>query len=503
MRSRILTALSIAVAMSLMFTTVVIPSESSADDSGLSFLYYPDGAIVAGTTYNMPADLVIPSSVTVNEVEYPVVGIRNSAFQYCTNLISVTIPDSVTSIGDGAFYGCTNLISVSMSDNVTSVGKNAFYQCSSLTSIAIPNGVTSIGDSTFWGCTNLTSVTIPDSVSLIGDGAFYQCSSLTSISISNRLFSIGKNAFYRCSSLTSVAIPNGVMSIGDGAFDQCSSLTSFTISDDATSIGSGAFSGCTNLAATFVVYGPLGTRAFADCTNPAMSVVITGGMNLGAQSFDSFAGSLVLLDDSINSGAFSNFQGHIFVEPESYESISDFMTRIGYPSCVSAMTIMKESQSVVCGVESSIPVPIDGTVLMADGPDWVIVDSSGDSVRVMATPPTSGTYAITLLVSTGSGMDLINMDIRAYPAITVSDMTISMGDNVCFTPVADPMETVTINGIDWLSVSGNVVSGVPPAIGTYTGTVSVGGGTESFTITVVSALAPSNTPTSGLIVVPR
>ena len=103
------------------------------------------------------------------------------AFYYCTSLTSVTIPDSVTSIGDSAFYYCISLTSVTIPNSVTSIGNQAFYNCTSLTSVTIPDSVTSIGFVAFCNCASLTSVTIPDSVISIGNSAFYDCTSLTSI----------------------------------------------------------------------------------------------------------------------------------------------------------------------------------------------------------------------------------------------------------------------------------------------------------------------------------
>ena len=99
--------------------------------------------------------------------------------------------------------------------------KDDFYGCSSLTSVTIPNSVTSIGGWTFQDCSSLTSVTIPNSVTSIGEGAFTSCSSLTSVTIPNSVTSIGGWAFQFCSSLISVTIPNSVTSIGEGAFTSC------------------------------------------------------------------------------------------------------------------------------------------------------------------------------------------------------------------------------------------------------------------------------------------
>ena len=109
--------------------------------------------------------------------------------------------------------------------NVTSIGENAFQDCSTLTSVTIPDGVTSIGSSAFSSCTNLTSVTIPDGVTSISNSAFDGCESLESVDIPNSVMIIGENAFYGCSGLASVTIPDGVTNIGADAFLGCTSIT--------------------------------------------------------------------------------------------------------------------------------------------------------------------------------------------------------------------------------------------------------------------------------------
>jgi len=102
-------------------------------------------------------------------------------FDNCTSLTSVTIPDSVTSIGYGAFRNCTSLKSVIIPSSVTEIGQNAFSRCTGLTSVTIPSGVTSIKDCAFESCTSLTSITIPSSVTEIGQNAFSNCTRLTSV----------------------------------------------------------------------------------------------------------------------------------------------------------------------------------------------------------------------------------------------------------------------------------------------------------------------------------
>ena len=207
----------------------------SLDLSGSVIKTIPREAFYECTSLN---SVTIPNSVT---------SIGDYAFYECTSLNSVIIPDSVTSIGVGAFNGCTKLTSVTIPDSVTSIGIYAFYNCTSLTSVTIPDSVTIIGGGTFCRCTSLTSVTIPDSVTSIGDDAFNGCTNLTSVTIPDSVTSIGGRAFSNCR-LTSITIPNSITEIGKLAFYVCP-LTSVTIPDSVTSIGDGAFSNCGGLTA--------------------------------------------------------------------------------------------------------------------------------------------------------------------------------------------------------------------------------------------------------------
>lgn len=106
-------------------------------------------------------------------------GISDSAFEGCTSLSSITIPDSVISIGPFVFTSCSNLAFVDLGNGIISLKGWCFADCTSLTSIKIPDSVTSIGGSAFSGCKNLASITIPESVTSIRADAFYGCASLT------------------------------------------------------------------------------------------------------------------------------------------------------------------------------------------------------------------------------------------------------------------------------------------------------------------------------------
>ena len=241
----------------LFLLLAILPMVASSDPVEIDGIYYnlitkAKQAEVTSNPNYYSGEVVIPSSVTYNDVEYSVTSIGERAFYQCGSLTSITIPNSVTSIGSGAFGHCSNLTSITIPNSVTSIADRAFLGCSSLTSITIPNSVTSISEHAFSRCTSLTSITIPNSVTSIENYVFYGCSSLTSINIPNSVTSIGDNAFDSCTSLTSITIPNSVTSIGGGAFRGCSSLTAIIIPNSVTSIGGGAFRGCSSLTAIII-----------------------------------------------------------------------------------------------------------------------------------------------------------------------------------------------------------------------------------------------------------
>ncbi len=284
-----------------LFLLTLLPLVASAHDAEIDGIYYNLNfeTKTATVTYRGQyydsysneyfGEVIIPESVTYNDVTYSVTSIGDYAFYHCSGLTSVTIPNSVTSIGYSAFEYCSGLTSVTIPNSVTSIGNEAFAGCSGLTSVTIPNSVTSIGGSAFSGCSGLTSVTIPNSVTSIGDYAFEYCIGLTSVTIPSSVTYIGDYAFEYCSGLTSVTIPNSVTYIGDCTFYNCSSLTSVTIPNSVTSIGNGAFVSCRGLTSVTIPNSvtSIGDYAF-NCCRGLTSVTIPNSVtSIGNYAFSS------------------------------------------------------------------------------------------------------------------------------------------------------------------------------------------------------------------------
>ena len=271
------------------------------------------------TKYSSPAcEIVVPLEID----GYPVVGIGAGAFANCTELTSVTIPNSVTNIGAAAFSGCSGLTEITLPfvgsqrgtsgspdslfgyifgtssytggtgvrqyvtssllasyyipsslrcvtlTDETLLGYGAFSSCSGLTNVVINGSMNSIGERAFLNCIGLVSVKIPDTVTDIGTNAFRHCTELVSISMGNRVERIHNAAFQECRNLVNVTLPDSVQSLGPTAFSYCSSLTDMVLSN-VTNIAFNAFYECTELKRVefHACLNAIGSAVFYNCTN--------------------------------------------------------------------------------------------------------------------------------------------------------------------------------------------------------------------------------------------
>ena len=266
---------------------------------------FEDGCTTISTNaFNGYSNLV---SVTLPNT---LIEIESYAFFGCTDLSSITIPDSVTTIADGAF-GNSGLTSITIPKNVEALIGNPFIFCDNLASInnqsanfvlennvlfssdktkliacpasktgtyQIPAGVKEIGVSAFIGCTKLTAVSFSNGLETIGDGAFWACTSIKTIKVPDSVTSIGNSAFRRCENLTSAELPEGLKTIGISLFSDCYRLKSVTIPNSVKEIGDGAFLNCQLLTSVTIPDGvtKIGPQSFAGVIHVYYNGTATG-----------------------------------------------------------------------------------------------------------------------------------------------------------------------------------------------------------------------------------
>ena len=245
---------------------------------------------------NGPYDIEIPTELD----HHPVTGLGEYSFSgtyspdhqtnhnlisFCNQIQSVTIPESVTSIGKSAFEHCSKLDSLTIKGVATSIGAYAFASCTSLTSLSLVGNFQTIGEQAFAYC-GMTSLTTDADITSIGEYAFSHCTSLTSLSLTGSVQTIGYQAFACCTSLTSLSLTGDIQKIGDYAFGYCSSLYTATLSKNLTSIGTYAFEYCTSLNSIEIpgTVTEIGDYAFIDAG--LTSVTIDEGVkSTGAYMF--------------------------------------------------------------------------------------------------------------------------------------------------------------------------------------------------------------------------
>lgn len=285
------------------------------------------------------------------------------AFEYCSSLADIVLPEGVTTIGREAFRSCSSLSHIDLPEGVTTIGHGTFSGCEKLSNVTLPNSLTTIEDFAFSGCNGLT-ITIPDNVESMGilvfDGtglditipgrfltnmgnpigldckdvrvtiaegttaieeyAFRKLPGIVSVTIPESVTSIGHAAFWQCSGLTDIVIPSSVTEIGDDAFSECTNLANVTLPDGLTLIGEGVFEYCTKLSEINIPkkITAINNATFSGCVSLRNMVIPDNIQSIGVRAF---ARCSSLVDVTIP-GTTTTLEFHAFKNCTSLRSVT-------------------------------------------------------------------------------------------------------------------------------------------------------------------------------------
>ena len=341
---------------------------------------------------------------SVHFMEGSLTTIDFGAFNRCTNLKRVTLPDTLTFLGASAFVGCSALESIELPDSLTEILGSTFQSCTSLESVRFPSSrLTGIGDYAFQNCTSLRTADITANGALelgkeafkdcaylwnvtmkncrvteIPESFFENCTKLKSVTLPESLGSIGMDAFRRCSSLASIELPEGLTQISQYAFDQCYGLAEVGFPSSLTSIGSYAFRNCDALKSVDIVgSGDLGSGlcAFEDCDGlETVNISVKGSMNV-----PDFRDCSSLWSVELSSGTGATMSGYAFYACNS-------LTHVVLPDQIDDIGVF---EFAYCSKLMSLRIPEGATKIGNSAFDTC---SKLEAIYIPASVTTFGTY---------------------------------------------------------------------------------------------------------------
>ncbi|MBQ8424783.1 MAG: leucine-rich repeat domain-containing protein, partial [Clostridia bacterium] len=209
-----------------------------------------------------------------------------SAFQNCKSLEEIILPDSINFIGASAFASCSSLKSINIPEDIKEIYFSTFKNCTSLTDIKLGNNITTIYPNAFDNCTSLTDIKLPDKLTLISVNAFFNCTSLKNINLPENLCSIYSSAFFNCSSLEHISFPPSLKEINDYVFEGCSSLKTVSIPSSISVMGEQVFKDCSSLNLVEINNNLISAGEFSNCSALQNVIVNNPLTKIGDYAFE-------------------------------------------------------------------------------------------------------------------------------------------------------------------------------------------------------------------------
>ena len=312
-------------------------------------LYKDNTAEVTDGILNYTGDIIIPATITYEDVTYTVNAIANNAFADDNGVTSISIPATITKVGVGAFTDCGGLTAVHITDiaswcditfenrfdNPLYYAHRLYLNDEELTELVIPTGVSSVANFAFYGCTSLTSVSMSDDVTSIGLAAFHDCTNLSSVYMTNSVTTIGGAAFSGCSSLTDLSLSSSLTSIFDYTFANCEKLGQIVIPQNVSSIGENAFKGCTNVTDIFCMpetVPTIGANSFEEVLYTSATLFVPGislASYMDATTWKNFADIIPIAGTEVAEGSgtkddpFNPYAAILYVKKLGADVVSD------------------------------------------------------------------------------------------------------------------------------------------------------------------------------------
>lgn len=259
--------------------------------SNLEYVFIPDSVVSMGGVFADSAKLKTAGPIGGDyNIEFGwVTSIPDYAFSELSTLSDVVLPEELANIGNYSFINCVSLKNISFSGSLENIGENAFNNCVSLTNLVFPDGLLSIDGAAFENCSGLVNIVLPDGLKILGGRAFVYCESLESVVLPGTITDIGSRVFYGCPKLTSAGPTDDYSiqfgwteSIPEYAFSDNDSIKSIFLPSGIKEIGYHAFDNCDSLEKVTIpeTVVSIGSWSFSGCSKLTTSGPINGGYSI-------------------------------------------------------------------------------------------------------------------------------------------------------------------------------------------------------------------------------